>query len=105
MPACGPEQGLQGIVIGSSLALHLVDDAVVGELVEVRPRGLLITVWSNTNLDIAAAKGGLVDVANVKQMAAVGPHVTNLEHDIRAETLLNIQVVAIGIGRPEILVD
>src|SRR5271156_4060452 len=104
MPVCGPEQRLQGVVIRSSLALNLVNHPVVGEPVEVRPCCLLIAVRSNTNRNIATSQGGLVDVAYVKQMAGVGPDVTNLCDDIGAETLLDIQVVAIGIGRPEFLV-
>src|ERR1700761_1732209 len=104
VPARGPQQRLQGVVIRSSLALHLVNDAVIGELVEVRPRGLLIAVRSNPNVHIATAQGGLVDVADVQQMAGVGSNVTNLHHDIRAETLLDVQVVAIGIRGPKVLI-
>ena len=53
--------------------------------------------WSDRGGDIAAARGGLVDVADIEQMMGGGSHIPDLGDDIGAETLLDIQVIAIGI--------
>ena len=54
--------------------------------------------------DIAAAQCGLVDVADIKQMAGVCSHEPDLADDIRSITLLDIDVVTIGIGRAELII-
>src|ERR1700688_2690914 len=68
MPTGGFEQGLKGIKVGSANALDFIDDA------EIR-------IGTRAH----SAKGQLVYVDEGKQAAALGAHVSDLQHSFAAE--------------------
>src|SRR5438876_2654197 len=86
MPCPEPQGALQGVVVGGSDAVELIDAPVIRKL-----RCILTE---------------LVEVQHDRKLAALASHVSNLPHGHAvSETLLYVKVVIVEVRCPEVLAD
>src|SRR6266446_585601 len=85
MPGPDPESCLQGVVVCIRNAVELVDMTETGIL--------------RSELTM------LIDVQHLRLLSRLAAHVSDLQNGCAAQAFLDLQVVIIGVGSPEILAD
>ena len=111
MPRIAAQRNLQRVVAGRGGGVDLVDDAEVGELAEVGPRGLLVAGnvlpfgAGDGRGVLVASQGILVDVLQDEVVAAGRAHVADVQLPRFAQALLDVQAEELGVGRFEVAAD
>src|SRR6202140_4046935 len=106
VPLTNFQNGLEGVVVGVSVALNLVDDAEVRELCEVRTAGLLRGCGCGCGCgcgnfrrsyceSVGWRRRGLVDVLGGQQAMSGAADVTDLQQQRSTEAFLDIEVVIV----------
>ena len=82
----------------------LVNDAVLGVL-GVVGAGYVVAVGVKVSVVEVAAEGGLIEIDELEQVAALAADIANFEDDGFADAFLKIEVVVVGVGGTEVLPD
>src|SRR6202021_378044 len=107
MPQIAAQGNLERVETGRGGGVDLVDDAEVGELLEVWSCGLLVVERGTVRADnhrgvLVASQCILVDVLENKVVAAHCARVADVQQPRMAQTLLDVQAEEFGIWRFEV---
>ena len=109
VPCIGLQRNLQRVVTGRGGGVDLVDDAEVGELGEVGPRGLLVAECVSIHRYgrgvLVASQGILVDVLQDEVVAAGRADITDVQLPSLPQLLFDVETEELDVGCFEVAAD